>query len=160
MKHILNKQPKYIQAKLKEYFDNCDPHIKETEIIDYKADPKGLRRKINVKTKQLPYTITGIANTLGLTPKQFQELADTNYIQKKGSIRISPAVKKLLIQALQRVEEYAERNLYTPGKVQGSQFVLKNIGDWKDKIETDSPGLSEAISSLEKSIGEALKGKK
>lgn len=159
MAKTILKNPKALKAKLNDYFKSCDPHIEETEIIDYKKDPAGVKRRIKIKTRQKPYTITGIASAIGLTTKEFKEIAHPSYISKRGKIKISPSCKQILLWAIQQVEHFAERNLYTPGKVQGSQFLLKNIGDWKDKVETESPGLTEAVASLEKSIASALKAK-
>jgi hypothetical protein len=157
MRNILSTSPKNIKSELKKYFDNCDPHIMDVEVVSYKEDSAGKVKTVKTKTRQKPYTISGVANTLGVTTKQFQELADPDLPVKKGSIKLTSDVKKILIWALQQVEEYAERNLYTAGKGQGAQFVLKNIGDWKDKAEVETPGLSESILQLEKTISKSLK---
>ncbi len=141
---------------LDKYFRDCDPHIKEVEIVDYKENKAGKKRKIITKTRQVPYTVSGVANALGLTTKQFREATDP---YGKSKTKIPAPIKTLLIEALQQVEEYAEKNLYVSGKGSGAQFVLKNIGEWKDRIENDNPGLSEAVLNLEKSISKALGGK-
>lgn len=147
-----------VKKALDKYFTECDPHIKEVQIVDYKADKSGKVRTIKTKTRQRPYTLSGIASALNLTTKEFKDLANP-YTKKETKIRVNAPIRKLLIEALQRVEEYAENNLYTSGKSQGSQFVLKNIGEWKDRFEHDTPGLSSAVVELEKSLSKALSGK-
>ena len=157
----LNLTTATAKKKIKEYFDNCDSHITEVEVVVHGTLPNGKRnpvgevKKVPTKTKQKPYTMSGLASAIGLTTKEFKDIARPEYIAKKGSIRVSPAIKKILIEAVQRVEEYAEKSLYS-NKTSGAQFVLKNIGDWKDKVEVDNPGLSEGIATLEKSISKML----
>ncbi len=150
------------RKKIKDYFDNCDPHIETVELVihdklkDGTRNPVGKIKKVPTKTKQRPYTVSGLAYALGLTTKEFRSLTEPNYKKKKGMPTMSPGVRKLLIEALQKVEEYAEKQLYS-GKASGAQFALKNIGEWKDKFEHDSPGLSNAVSELEGVIAKALK---
>lgn len=159
-KHILNKAPAQIKRKIQDYFNECDPHIIDVDIVDYKIDPAGAERTIKTKTKQKPYTTAGVANSIGLSPKAFQELSDPETPCKKGKIKITQAVKEVLTWAMYQVIEYAEKNLYTAGKQQGSQFVLKNIAGWKDKTEMEVPELSHSLVELEKTIAKALTKKK
>lgn len=162
MKKEISLTPKQAKEKVDNYFKDCDPHLDTVEIVVHdtlengKRNPVGRVVKVPTKTKQKPYTVSGLASALGLTTAEFKKVARSDYIAKKGGIRISPSVKKVLISAIQRVEEYAEKSLYT-GKTAGAQFVLKNIGEWKDKAEVDSPGLTEGVANLEKTIINLLK---
>jgi len=154
-KNILKKAPGVVKKKIEEYFKQCDPHIEEVLVVDYKQNPAGDRRKLITKTRQRPYTISGVANVLDITTKLFRDLSNPDIPVKRAKVRVSPGVKKVLVWALQQVEEYAEKSLYS-GRGPGAQFVLKNIGDWKDKSEVEASGLPESILSLEKAISKAL----
>ncbi len=147
---------------LEQYFTDCDPHLDTVDIVVHGTLPNGKRNPVGeiktvpTKTKQKPYTISGVARAIGLTTSQFKKL--TNNSKDKSLPKLSPAVKKLLVEALQKVEEYAEKQLYS-GKATGAQFALKNIGEWRDRFEHDNPGLNQAVAELEGSIAKALKSK-
>lgn len=161
-KKQLTLTPKEVRDRLNKYFENCDPHIEEVELVIHETGKGGRKeqvgkiRKVPTKTKQKPYTLSGIANCLDLTTKQYKEVANPEYKSRRGSIRVSPKARDEMIKGLQRVEEFAERKLYQ-GASSGAQFALKNIGEWKDKMEMESPGLSDSIAQLEDKISKALK---
>ena len=154
--------PKEIRDRLQEYFDYCDPHIDEVELVIHETKKGGGKeqvgeiKKVPTKTKQKPYTLSGIANCLGITTKQYKEIANPDYKSRHGSVRVSPKARDEMIMVLQKVEEFAEKKLYQ-GASSGAQFALKNIAEWKDKMEVESPGLSNSIAQLEEKISKALK---
>jgi hypothetical protein len=95
------KTPKEIEKKINAYFDECD------------------------KTGD-PYTITGLALSLGATRQTL-----LNYEEREGFF---DTIKK----AKTRVEHYAEKRLFGPSPT-GAIFALKNFG-WSDKPRKNNHG--------------------
>lgn len=82
--------------------------------------------------KNEPYTVCGLALHLGFLSRR------SVYDYAEGKIKDKPAYKHTVKNALLKIEEYAERNLY--GKhVIGAIFSLKNRG-WTDKQTVELEG--------------------
>jgi hypothetical protein len=105
------------------YFDMCDPHT-QRRVVDCGINEKGetIWREREVMTEQQPYTVSGLARSLGID-------RDTLINYKKrdeffGSVNA----------AYQRCHEYAESQLYGRSAT-GAAFSLKNNWGWKDRQE-------------------------
>lgn len=128
-----------LKRKIDKYFANCDPHwemqekyIKDrdekgNEIIDGKGNIKYRRVKEPVKTKQIPYTITGLAVALGTTRETLLDYEERD--------EYSDTIK----EAKQRCQNFAELSLFG-GNATGSIFSLKNNYEWKDRQELEMSG--------------------
>lgn len=101
------KTPEELEAKGKAYFKACD------------------------KNSQ-PYTITGLALSLGTTRQTLLEYEGEVEGREEKSKEFADTVKKLKTI----VEEYAERMMYLGKNAAGPIFALKNFG-WSDKQEID-----------------------
>jgi len=125
-----------LQKKIDDYFNSCDPHMEETtEWVEargkdgtLKKDENGLNYLVEVthktKTKQIPYTITGLALALRTSRKVLVEYEDKD--------EFSNTIK----EAKNKCEHFVEQMLFTNSPT-GPIFNLKNNYSWKDKTETD-----------------------
>jgi hypothetical protein len=128
-----------LQTKIDQYFANCDPHMEEiTEWVEARdkdgkllKDDHGLNYLVEIthkcKTGQKPYTITGLALTLGTTRETLSEYEDR------------PEFVDTIKKAKLRCEQYNETMLYSPSPT-GTIFNLKNNYGWSDKTETEMYG--------------------
>lgn len=132
------RPPKYsnveeMQVLIDAYFLSCH---KEIWINHSKVDKKTgetinnwqpvLDRDGSIKTEQIkPYTVTGLAASLGMTR---QGLVD--YSNKDEFTDTIKAAKS-------KIEQFSEETLYTARNPVGAIFNLKNNWGWKDKHETD-----------------------
>lgn len=125
-----------LQKKVDAYFKDCDPHVeKVTEYVEardkdgnLKKDKNGLNYLVrvthNVKTQQVPYTITGLAHALGTTRETLLDYEDRD--------EFSDTIKKAKL----RCENFAEMQLFSNSPT-GTIFNLKNNYGWRDKTELD-----------------------
>lgn len=122
-----------LQEKIDSYFNECDPHIKEYEtlVFDSKAK-KETTEKRNHFTKQIPYTITGLAVHLDTSRETLLDYEDKE--------EYSDTIKR----AKDRIHAFAELRLFENNPT-GVIFNLKNNFGWKDKTETDITTKGESI---------------
>jgi len=97
------------------------------------ASVEELGRKIDeyfaeCDAKNEPYTVTGLALALGLDRK--------GLLLYQGKNEYSNTIQK----AKQKVQAYAERQLYRNGQVAGVIFSLKNNFGWEDKVQQEISG--------------------
>ena len=121
------KTPEEMQAKIDEYFESCfrPVAILNKDKCEYKflKDNEG---KI-VKEQYKPFTITGLANALGLSRR------DLLSYNEKDEFR------NTVTRAKSIVEQYAEERLFDRDGNRGAIFSLSNnFKGWADKqtIET------------------------
>jgi len=88
------------------------PELMEKEIAAYFAE---------CDEKKIPYTVTGLALSLGFTSRQ----ALINYEGRDGFIDV-------IKRAKMRVQNFAEQSLWTVKNPSGIMFHLKNNFGWKD----------------------------
>lgn len=136
-----------MQSKIDEYFSNCDPHVEDiTEWVEARAgdgklkkDENGLSYLVEVShkimTKQIPYTITGLALALDTSRETL-----LNYEERD---EFFDTIKK----AKDRCEHYNEQMLFSTTPT-GTIFNLKNNYGWKDKTETDVTSNGEQMGAL------------
>lgn len=109
-----------LQEKIDAYFDSC--WIEKT-------DDNGNTLNIQVR----PYTITGLANAIGIDRKTLLEYQERD--------EFSNTVK----EAKRKVAQYVEEYLFMGKNQTGAIFNLKNNFDWKDKTETDVTSNGETL---------------
>lgn len=134
-----------LQEKIDAYFAECDPHVVEiTEHVQARdksgnllKDKNGLNYLVEVthkvETKQVPYTITGLAyylDTSRETLLDYQERPEFSDTIKKAKLKC---------------ENYAESMLFSTTPT-GSIFNLKNNYGWKDKTEVEN--INDPINAL------------
>jgi hypothetical protein len=123
------------------YFDMCDPHT-QRRVVDCGINEKGetIWREREVMTEQRPYTISGLANALGVTRQTLLNYADREEFFDS------------IDRAKSRCEEYAEQQLFE-GNANGAKFNLINNyrgkhQDWSDKHEIDHTTKDQPIPLL------------
>jgi len=110
------KTPEEMQVAIDSYFDSC-----------WELDDKD--KKVNIR----PYTITGLANALGICRQALLDYEDKpNFIA---------TVKRAKAEVAQYVEEY----LFTGKNQTGAIFNLKNNFNWKDQTQTDLTSNGESV---------------
>lgn len=137
-----------LEAKIDAYFANCDPHVEFVTEWVQARDTKGALKKDengnnylveishNIKTEQIPYTVTGLALALDTNRQTLINYESGEYHTKE----IDKETRQGFIDAIKRakvkIENYNEVMLYTPSPT-GTIFNLKNNFGWKDKTEQD-----------------------
>ena len=118
------RPPKFMDAeelekKIAEYFEDCDENDK-------------------------PYTVTGLAYTLGITVKQlrdYKNAVDNINILKQLDNSVKAELSNIVKRAYQMCEMYAEKRLLDSKcnkSPVGYIFALKNFqGDFVDKTEVE-----------------------
>lgn len=85
----------------------------------------------NVIMEQVkPATISGLAQFLGIQTKTLK-----NYQMKSISGLIPPEFSEIILEARQRVEVFAEEQMYSRDGARGAQFVLQAGFGWQTKRE-------------------------
>lgn len=110
------KTAEEMQKAIDLYFESC-----------WEVDKEGNRKQ----TK--PYTVTGLANALGMDRKALLEYQNRD--------QFTNAIK----EAKRKVAQYVEEYLFMGKNQTGAIFNLKNNFDWKDKTETDVTSNGETL---------------
>lgn len=116
-----------MQEKIQEYFESCF-----TEDLKYNSEKKYYEPKKDykgniIKYQCRPFTITGLANALGLTRQSL-----LNYSQDEEFF-------DTIMQAKQKVEQYVEERLFDRDGINGAKFnLINNFNNWSDKSEVDT----------------------
>lgn len=152
-----------LQKAIDDYFASCDPHAEEiTEWVEARNSDGSLHKDANglnylievthmVKTKQVPYTITGLALALGTTREtliDYEEGKHDGKDEDAEDLEFSDTVKRAKI----KVQNYAELALFS-GAPAGPIFNLKNNHGWKDRTEQENLGEQKIIVETRKHNG-------
>ena len=119
------KTPDELQKHIDEYFDSCMTALR-TKDGEPVYDENG--EELRVQTK--PYTISGMANHLGVTTNTLR-----TYQTRSVAGKIPPEYAQIILRARQKIEEYAECQLYSRDGSRGGQFVLQAGFGWLTKQE-------------------------
>lgn len=125
---LLFETVKDLEAAVRAYFDDCDPHIEERMVengINAKGNTIWIKRE--VMTDQKPYLFTGLARYLGIDRKTL-----LNY-------KARPEFFHTIQEAVQRCEEYAESQLYTK-HARGALFNLNVNQGWRETVRNEHTG--------------------
>ncbi len=145
------KSVKELQEKIDAYFAECDPHIVEEEYVESKhKDGELVSQEVKfrkVKTKQVPYTITGLALALGTTRDLILDYEEKD--------EFSDTIKT----AKQKCHNFAERKLFEANAT-GSIFNLKNNYGWKDRTEVEADLNVKDVDVTDKQIEQLLKARR
>ncbi len=127
------RTPEDLQKRIDEYFESCmSPMRNMNGEIVYDKDGK----EILVQTK--PYTVSGMANHLGITTSTLM-----TYQTRAQVGRIPPEYANIILAARQKIEEYAESQLYSRDGGRGGQFVLQAGFGWQTKRERNETKLAK-----------------
>lgn len=139
--------PEHLQCMVNEYFESCNgPLIDKWGQLVY--DKEGKLVKVQVK----PYTVSGLALYLGVstqTLKKYREglvddFLDELYAETDDRLTFA----KVVMNAKQTIEAYAEGRLYDKDGQRGAQFVLDCCYNWVSHKEQADIRKSKADSKL------------
>lgn len=139
--------PEHLQCMVNEYFESCNgPLIDKWGQLVY--DKGGNLVKVQVK----PYTLSGLALYLGVstqTLKKYREglvddFLDELYAETDDRLTFA----KVVMNAKQTIEAYAEGRLYDKDGQRGAQFVLDCCYNWVSHKEQADIKKSKADSKL------------
>lgn len=139
--------PEHLQCMVNEYFESCNgPLIDKWGQLVY--DKGGNLVKVQVK----PYTLSGLALYLGVstqTLKKYREglvddFLDELYAETDDRLTFA----KVVMNAKQTIEAYAEGRLYDKDGQRGAQFVLDCCYNWVSHKEQADIRKAKADSKL------------
>ena len=119
------RTPKDLQHHIDEYFRSCMSPARN-KMGDYIFDEDGNKVMVQVK----PFTLSGMASHLGITTDTLR-----TYKTKALAGLIPPEYADVVIMARQKIEEYAECQLYSRDGNRGGEFVLRAGFGWQTKNE-------------------------
>lgn len=119
------ENPEELRDKTEEYFEKqkCFKYDRFGQPI---RDPETGEKIISTK----PLTLSGLALHLGIstvTLKRYQAISNAGLIP--------PEYAEIVLEARQRIEEYAESRGYDKDGAAGSKFILKAGFGWKEPLE-------------------------
>lgn len=116
-----------MQQKIDDYFESCfKEDLKYNSNKKYYEPKKDYKGNI-IKYQYKPFTITGLANALGMTRETLLRYGEQD--------EFSDTIRK----AKQKVEEYVEERLFDRDGVNGAKFnLINNFNNWSDKQEIDT----------------------
>lgn len=123
--NLVGKQRKYktpaeLEQYIEEYFQSCwgCVYTPEGQLI---RDEKG----VPIKVQKKPYTLAGLALHLGITRDTL-----TQYENRSKAGNIPQEYAEIVVRAKQRIEAYAEEQIYTREGSNGAKFVLGSGFRW------------------------------
>ena len=139
--------PEHLQCMVNEYFESCNGPVSDKwgQLV---YDKGGNLVKVQVK----PYTLSGLALYLGVstqTLKKYREglvddFLDELYAETDDRLTFA----KVVMNAKQTIEAYAEGRLYDKDGQRGAQFVLDCCYNWVSHKEQADIRKSKADSKL------------
>lgn len=139
--------PEHLQCMVNEYFESCNgPLIDKFGNLVY--DKQGNLVKVQVK----PYTVSGLALYLGVctdTLRKYRrnrvdDLLDELHAETDDRLTFA----RVILNAKQTIEAYAESRLYDKDGQRGAQFVLDCCYNWVGHKEQADIKKSKADSQL------------
>lgn len=123
-----------MEKEIDAYFDECDKGVPEQVITKQGGPGEVTGVKVVEVRKPIPYTMTGLANRLGIS--RWTLVNYTNRSDDFGK-KFFPTITR----ARARVEENLERRLYSGvGSPHGHEFGLRNNFGWQDKQTHEHSG--------------------
>lgn len=124
--------PEHLQCMVNEYFESCNGPL-----LNSKGEP--LRDKAGniIKGQVRPYTVSGLALYLGIsttTLKTYREgRLDDLLSEMRAQTEDRLTFSRVITEARQKIEAYAEGRLYDRDGQRGAQYVLDCVYHWKDQ---------------------------
>lgn len=120
------KNVSQMEEDIQKYFESCfQEDLKYNSNKDCYEPKKDYNGNI-IKYQSKPFTITGLANALGMTRETL--------LKYEKNDKFSDTIKR----AKQIVEQYVEERLFDRDGVNGAKFnLINNFKNWSDKQEND-----------------------
>lgn len=131
--------PEHLQCMVNEYFESCNgPLLDRYGNLVYDNEGK------LVKTQVEPWTVSGLALYLGVSTVTLKKYRQGRIDSLLDEMRVDTddclTFSKVVLQAKQKIESYAERRLYDRDGSQGARFVLDTTFGWvshKEQADID-----------------------
>lgn len=142
--------PAHLKCMVDEYFESCNgPSLDKNGYPVYDRDGN------IVKTQVRPYTVSGLALYLGIktdtmrryTTGKIDSLLDEMMVETEPN---HLTYAKIILDAKQRIEAYAEGRLYDMNGQRGAQFVLDRMYGWVSSKEQADIDKSKAEVELKR----------
>lgn len=135
--------PEHLKCMVDEYFESCNgPVFDKYGNLVYDRDGN------LVKTQVRPYTVSGLALYLKISTvslKKYREgLIDSILDEMKAQTDDTLTFSRVILNAKQKIEAYAEGRLYDHEGQRGAQFVLDNVYGWVSRKEQADIKLARA----------------
>lgn len=134
------QSPQQLRALVNNYFDSCIGYLYDWKSNLPLLDPNGEPRKGIIK----PYTISGLALALHISTMTLKDMS-SGAIADLGiptdEDYVGETYADIIDEARQRIETYAEENIYSRDGYNGGHFVLDAAFKWtgsKEKAEIKS----------------------
>ena len=127
------ENPKELQKHIDQYFDSLMGPI-YTKMGEPLRDEDGKLVRQQIK----PATLSGLALHLGICTNTLRR-----YHLKSIQGLIPPEYAEIVLTARQRIENYAEEQVYSKDGGRGAQFVLQAAFGWQTKKEQSERGISK-----------------
>ena len=141
--------PNDLRMQIQAYFDMCDPHI-ETQIVEngYRDDGQMIIANRQVFTKQVAYSVADLARHLGVSRTTLREYRKPSHYSEEIPAEIQQELMTTIEDAHQKIEGFAERQLYTP-YANGAKFNLTNNFGWVDKSVVDTRDVTGDLDEID-----------
>lgn len=117
--------PEQLEFAVNDYFNSC---------YTYKLDKNGNiaydKNGEPIKYQSEPFTISGLAYHIGVSTKTFNRYCGGNFDATCDGLPSSKSYKEILVKARQKIESFAEKNLYSKTGNYGARFVLDAAFGW------------------------------
>lgn len=150
--------PEHLECMINEYFESCNGPLFD-KYGNLLRDAQGNIVKGQVK----PYTMSGLALYLGIstmTLKRYRDgLVDDLLEEMKAETEDVKTFSRVVLQAKQKIESYAEGRLYDRDGQRGAQFVLDCCFGWvnhKEKSEIKRAKTEMALRKQELELKQKL----
>lgn len=124
--------PEHLQAMIEEYWESCLGPMFDKNGNLVKDSQGNL-----VKTQVKPYTVSGLALWLGLSTTTLKKYSrgglDSLLDEMMAETSDRLTFSKVILQARQRIESYAEGRLYDRDGSNGAKYVLDCVFGWADR---------------------------
>ena len=126
------ESPKALKKQCDKYFESL------MAPVYYKGEPMRDANGAILMRQERPATISGLALFLGIGTTTLRE-----YHLKSISGLIPPEFAEIILEARQRVENFAEEQIYTKDGARGAQFVLQSGFGWETRKEASERRLAK-----------------
>lgn len=124
-KYVLYRTPRELKKACDAYFNS-----RKTLVYDKFGQPIVNATTGEYITSTMPLTISGLGLAIGIPSndlRRYRAMAKTGAVKKEFA--------EVILNALQRIEDYAETMMYDRDGARGGQFILQAGFNWRSKQE-------------------------
>lgn len=125
--------PEKLQKQVDAYFDSCFGFM-----YDKNGNLKYDKNGEPIRYQNKPFTVSGLALAVGVTTRTLNRYCSGTFDTDMLGDENLASYKKILVKAKQKIESFAESQLYDKNGSNGARFVLDSSFGWttqKEKAE-------------------------